>query len=248
MKSNIKIALVFFLAFFVGFISVYVIKNRDLIADFITYEILNQGNDEPIISKTVMPDDNQDVNIPPLAPQAPQVNQLELVVSKSPVALVVKKSEYYYKVKTIKVKGISTGVIYTLSDDFGHVYTSENGNFNNIKVQPNSSATYKLVATYALTGARSETVLKGFYVKTPISNKLTANELTAMIASGDYNDSKLKGKTRGVSISCSNPEFKPLTIAEACSKVLLEGWKVNVTSVNYNCLNEVTNISLSARK
>lgn len=245
MNNTIKLILVFFLAVVVGFGVVILIKKPN-------------GEDAPPVLPPIIETDTVQVPGPtpvpfdsvtkvdiPITPVAPK-----LVTNKVWVALYVGKISYSYTVSGIKVNVDSGNIIYTLADSFGHKYTSNDGKFTNVKA--NSTGTYTVVAEDTATGLSSEPkFITGFKEIVPIASPLTASELTNMIITGDYdgNKSKLNGKlAKSLSVKCSNPDYTANTIQEVFMSVLLENWIITITSLEYNCLKQVTRINLSAHK
>lgn len=253
MKNTIKIILAFILAALIGFGVVYLIKtqgNRSTGGKGVGAV----GNPTPI-----SPVDISDVSNSPDGTSSDLVEGTDLQIVPEPPVLVtsgtrvilsVGQNAYYYIVSGLKVKGNSNGIIYTLKDQFGHSYTSQNGSFP--RVEANSAGSYTIIAKDSETDLSSEPkTIQGFNMVEPVANKLTSTELTEMIATGDYDkySNKLDGRiAKKVSIHCTNSEYSRSTLAEVFMSVGLENWRVSVTSLNYNCLGQVSGINLSATK
>ena len=249
MNNVFKLILVFLIAMAVGFGTVILTKRSSgkdkqeyQITEKIETEVPPATNDE---QKSSDEDGISEVIEVKEAPVAPV-----LVTNQTKVELYVGKSSYYYRVRGIKVSDESENIRFTLTDSFGHEYTSENGKFDH--VEANSAGTYTVIAHNASTGLSSEPVIiKGFQTIKPVANRLTTSELTSIIMTGDYDGSKsmLAGKlAKHISIKCTNSEYSYNTIQEVFISVGLENWSVSVTSIDYNCLGQVTSIKLSAQK
>ena len=145
MNSKIKFIVVFFLAAAVGFGVVLIVKQlggkdgQESVTP--STEIIKIGEPEKveieIIQDTfkIVPPIEFEVIKNPIAP--------ELVTSNVRVKLYVGKTSYYYTVKGIKLREVSENIMYTLTDSFGHKYTSGNGEFT--RVDANGTGTYTVV-------------------------------------------------------------------------------------------------------
>ena len=255
MKNTIKLILAFLLAVIVGFGVVILVKKSNekdkQITDMMT-EVTKELENPEVINEDVIivsvPTDIENKIIVPTAPIT--LFAPELVTDNIRVELYVGNTSYYYIVKGIKVRGESEGIVYTLTDSFGHEYTSDNGKFTHVAA--NSTGTYTVVAKNTVTGLFSDPeIITGFKVVNPVANPLTVSGLTSIIMTGDYegNYSQLEGKlAKSISVKCSNSDYTANTIQEVFMTVLLENWIITVTSLEYNCLKQVIRINLSAHK
>lgn len=253
MKNTIKIILAFILAALIGFGVVYLIKTqvkrsqerKEVISGERTTELPVDTSAVSNSSGSISSDPVESTDLQIVPPEPPM-----LVTSGTRVTLYVGQNAYYYIVSGLKVKGNSNGIIYTLKDQFGHSYTSQNGSFP--RVEANSAGSYTIIAKDSETDLSSDPkIIQGFNMVEPVANKLTSTELTEMIATGDYDkySNKLDGRiAKKVSIHCTNSEYSRSTLAEVFMSVGLENWIVSVTSLNYNCLGQVSGINLSATK
>ena len=261
MKRAIKIIIAFIVAAFVGFGIVYLIKTQSsksgsnksvesttsVTGSNMPSKVPVSDDSNSLVSKQEQPSVSSSGLVESIPPQeAPVIN-----ISAARVVLSVGKNTYYYTVSGIKSSGSSDGTTYKLSDSFGHTYTSNNGTFN--RVVANNTGIYSVVAQDSSTGLSSEAkAINGFNIVDPIKNKLSASELSSLIATGDYNQdviNKLSGRmAKKVSINCDNSSFGRNTLAEVFMAVGLEGWNVTVSSLDYNCLGQVDVINLSATK
>lgn len=161
--------------------------------------------------------------------------------------LVVNATEYHYSMTGVKSNCANPE--YTLSDSHGHSYTSTNGKFNTI--QPNSSASYTITVTDTVTGDMSAPLtITGFKEMTPV-DKVTSADLGSAIKSGDYDkiSQVIKGKAiDSVKVSCNNPDFPYNRLDDVAIAVNLEGWKVSIAAISYDCLGRITSIKLNASK
>lgn len=247
MNNTIKLILVFLLAVILGFGVVIIVKKSN--GEDTHPPTDYPGSNGPVKIDTTNVADTTFVGLKPkeepIAPDAPQ-----LLTNRIRVQLYVGKTSYYYTVKGIQVSEESEDITYTLTDSFGHEYTSDNGEFTH--VDANNAGTYTIVAEDAVTGLSSEPeIITGFKVVNPVASPLTASELTNLIMTGDYegNEPQLKGKlAKSLSVKCLTPDYSYNTIQEVFISVLLENWTITVTSLEYNCLRQVTRINLSAQK
>lgn len=237
MKTYIKLLLVFIVAMLIGFGIMALVRNNGP----------KKGEEPDPIDHhdTVLVDHNADST----DMEKPVVEKPVVDVNSVRVNLIVEKAKYYYSVRGVKCSVNAEGIEYVLSDEYGHTYISVDGRFPN--VAPNANGQYVVVARYTDSGIESfPQIIRGFYVQNPISDKLTAEELTGLIATGDYDGNKASMDGRvadNVKINSTDPEYVCNTLAEVFMSVGLEGWTVSVISVEYNCLNKVIGVTLSAQ-
>lgn len=258
MNNKIKFILVFILAAVVGFGVVMLVKQSSeegkhespitppsIGSATVGGETEKEKPDSMQSADTIVSFDVEE-EVEELKPIAP-----ELKTDQIRVRLYVGNSSYYYTVKGIGVSAESEGIVYTLTDVFGHEYTSDTGSFT--QVSANATGTYTLVVHDTATGLLSEPkTIGGFNIIPPVANPLTATELTNIISTGDYdgNSHLLDGRlAKSFKISCSNSNY-PITntIQEVFMSVDLDNWIIIVTSIDYNCLGQVTRINLNAQK
>lgn len=176
----------------------------------------------------------------------------ELVKSSIYVHLSVGRRSYYYTVSGVRVSEGSDSIVYELSDDYGHLYTSEDGTFK--KVLANETGIYRVTAKDNKTGLVSEShEISGINIQTEIENKLTASELTDFLRTGDYDREDIKSRltetlSKSVKIACTDDDYKANTIQEVFMSVNLESWKVTVTSLEYDYLGKVIVINISTER
>lgn len=251
MKRTIKIVLAFVLAVLVGFGVVYFLKMQSREKESVSgSETTTQLPATSTPGARVITSEENSTLASELVEDTANPVAPELVVSSARVSLSVGRTSYFYTVSGIRVNGNSEGITYTMTDSFGHRYTSNNGTFN--KVEPNSTGAYTVIAQDSTSGMSSETkTIRGFNTVEPVQNKLTASDLTSMISTGDYdgNKPKLDGKlAKKVSIYSSSSDYSRSTIQEVFMSAGLEGWDVTVTSLEYNCLGQVMGVNLNAKK
>lgn len=181
-----------------------------------------------------------------------QQHEIELDLRRVKVNLAVGSTSYHYTVKGIQAKDAESGDVLTetqvrfyLEDGNGHSYQSTDGTFND--VAPTSGGSYRIYAqditTNKKTGAET---INGFVIKTPI-DRLSASELTSIFNTGDYasNSARLKSKCApSVRIVNQTAGLAPNTYQEVFMAVDLEGWQVTVTALDYDCLGQITRITL----
>ena len=201
-------------------------------------EKIEEKKEEPDVISDIIPPPPPEIEIP--APVITSVGRPKLVVGKT---------EYYYNFSSVKLESAEGSYEYALSDEINH-YTSADGKFTRIK--PNQTGTYNLTVKDQSTGLTSEVkVVKGFYIKTPITNKLTPDELTAMIATGDWdgNSPNLQGRMADVvKVKSSNPEYTGGSTIQEVFMSVMEGWQVSVSSMKYDCLGRVMEVQINASK
>lgn len=257
MNNKIKFILVFILAAVVGFGVVMLVKQSSeegkhespitppsIGSATVGGETEKEKPDSMQSADTIVSFDVEE-EVEELKPIAP-----ELKTDQIRVRLYVGKSSYYYTVKGIGVSAESEGIVYTLTDAFGHEYTSDTGSFT--QVSANATGTYTLVVHDTATGLLSEPkTIGGFNIIPPVANPLSASELTELIKTGDYdgNKSLIEGRlANSQKIKCSNSNYTANTIQEVFMSVYLENWIITVASLDYNCLGQVTCINLNAQK
>ena len=251
MKNQLKVALAFVGAVAVGFVVMLLIKTygQNSIFSFFNKRSTNtfEVHDTPSKDDVVTGQEEKILDI------VNETNSFqaspELNVSDVRIRLVVGKNEYYYIVSGINAGDDANEISFTLSDDYGHIYTSIDGSFPNVAA--NKAGTYSAVATSASGLSSDAKLLKGFNIVQPVANRLTAGDLSSLFATGDYDGCKtlLEGKlAKNVVIKCTDTEYKCNTIPEVFMSVGLENWAVIVTSVEYNCLGQVSCIRLSVQK
>ena len=176
----------------------------------------------------------------------------ELNLSSVYVRLSVGRTSYHYAVYGLKVNGDSGSLMYELSDDYGHSYTSKDGRFN--KVSANETGVYRITVRNTETDLKSEAYeISGFDMQSEIGNRLTETELTDFLKNGDYDREDVKSRlsetlTKSVKVVCDNADYNANTIQEVFMSVNLESWKVTVTSLEYDCLGRVRVINISASR
>ena len=261
MNNSLKIILVFLIAAMAGFGGGYVYKvstgdsrrsqDYDYESGFGSVSLPRSGTDSASEQhiQTVPADVAEPLaTVPELSVSRAPVPELN--VSRAKVTLAVVQDAYYYVVSGVRAETASDNLSYTLSDAYGHIYTSPNGKFP--RVDANSSGTYSIVVTDLNSNMSSEPrQLRGFKIVNKVTDKLTASKLTEMIGSGDYDTQQkyLAGKlASNLKISCANEEYNRPTIQEVFLSVGLDGWTVTVTSVGYNYLGQVSSINLNASK
>lgn len=243
MKTSVKIVSVFVLATLVGAGATYLIKSM-------------QPKKTPVIMGGATLPGGHEIASESKSVAAP-INESEvvatvpvLVTTKVRVSPNIGRLSYYYSASGFSVEGETEGITYVMTDNEGHSYSSEDGVFPQIVA--NSSGVYTVIARNNATGLESEPkTVGGFNELKPITNQLTAAELTQLIQTGDYDGcrSRLDGKVREkVTVRCSNPEYKYNTLQEVFLSVGLDNWEVKVSSVDYDCLNRVMAINFVATK
>lgn len=173
----------------------------------------------------------------------PQNPPLAALTSNAKVKLVVGKESYWYNVTGLRSNNeASANIEYVLKDGDGHIYASRDGRFT--KVSANASGEYTVVIRDLDNGLESKSkTIGGFVGQTPVTRLSTA-ELEKLINTGDYDGckAKLSGKLS------DKPEIKGTgrsTIQELFMAVNLEGRKVSVVSLEYDCLGRITSIVVS---
>jgi hypothetical protein len=251
MNTNLKLLLLFLLSAVLGFGCMMLVVNLNdkkgggTTGEIVESKITTDIGGESIQGKTVEVDTTGDE----LSPVVPVIEiQPPVITSVGRPKLVVGMTEYFYNLSGVKLENTEGSFEYTLSDGLNQ-YTSATGKFTRVKA--NQSGTYNLTVTDLDAGLTSEVkVVKGFVIKTPIANKLKATELTAMIATADWDGSKpsLDGRMADtVKIQCSNPDYATSTIQEVFMSVM-EGWTVTVTSMQYDCLGRLSKVQINASK
>lgn len=209
---------------------------------------------------------NREGNVPSPLPKTDSLNEHGIFsssdirpvldVSKIKVRLAVGDTSYHYTVSGVIVSAsdgetdyVDGDLQYLLADKYNHRYESNDGQFN--AVEPNSDGIYSLkVLDKKHRMAQDEVEIKGFTVRNPVT-KLTASELSRLFNTGDYSGSKsaMNGKfAPNVAVISSTDGFSPMSYMEVFTLVDLEGWSVTVTSLRYDCLNQITRIYLRANK
>lgn len=206
---------------------------------------------QPVLPVPVPSTESSPDMTPQKTPDFPDLSQLPVVdISKAKVRLTVGKTAYYYVVTGLDAKKVSESVQYVLANNRGRKYTSRDGKFE--EVEACEDGTYSVFVQDLETGLKSEEKeLSGFKIVPPVQNRLTAPELERLINTGDYDGCKnrLSGKLAGsVKIVSSGNDFVKSTLQEVFMAVGLEHWKVEVTAVGYNCLGQVMEVKLKARK
>lgn len=165
----------------------------------------------------------------------------ELLVSlqkkSSKPRLVVTNVDYSYTyVAKVTPAGVYT---YTLSDAYGHTYTSADGKFS--KVVANAEGTYELVVFSAEENAKSKPItVTGFKVRSKI-NKLTTAAATAAVRKGDY--AKNKGAiTSKMAKSCKIYRAGRLTTLQEIFISADMGNAPSAKNIQYNYLGQATRI------
>lgn len=165
------------------------------------------------------------------------------------VKVVIKQTEYHYTVTRLSATSAGT-TSFVIEDNEGHKYTSPNGVFNNVAANNTGEYTVIVRDTDHNLVSTPKTI-RGFVKHTPITNKLTANELSNLFATGDYEgcrDSLKERMADDVKIVIASGDLKCPTFQEIFTAVYLEGWMVSVSSVEYDCLNRVSKIVVNASK
>ena len=259
MKIFLKSLLNFIVSALVGFGAIYLIRNYDVLIESFNYLI----NSKEEVKEEVKEDDDKDRDkidkesimdttaidkgkVLPVA-VAPELN-----LSSVYVRLSVGRTSYHYAVYGLKVNGDSGSLMYELSDDYGHSYTSKDGRFN--KVSANETGVYRITVRNTETDLKSEAYeISGFDMQSEIGNRLTETELTDFLKNGDYDREDVKSRlsetlTKSVKVVCDNADYNANTIQEVFMSVNLESWKVTVTSLEYDCLGRVRVINISASR
>ena len=259
MKIFLKSVLNFIVSALVGFGAIYLIRNYDVLIE--SFNSLFNSKEE--VKEEVKEDDDKDRDkidkesimdtmaidkgkVLPVA-VAPELN-----LSSVYVRLSVGRTSYHYAVYGLKVNGDSGSLMYELSDDYGHSYTSKGGRFN--KVSANETGVYRITVRNTETDLKSEAYeISGFDMQPEIGNRLTETELTDFLKNGDYDREDVKSRlsetlTKSVKVVCDNADYNANTIQEVFMSVNLESWKVTVTSLEYDCLGRVIVINISASR
>ena len=275
MNNGIKLLLVFLLSFAVGFGGVFAIKTlKEKKEDKTTVSRVGStggggsmgggstiggggslGGGSTTTGSTSGGEVKKTEEETKVVPAIPQ-RTISLDVKKARVNLAVGSTSYHYTVKGVQAKDDETGAVLTdaevrffLEDDYGHAYSSTTGQFDT--VAPNQTGTYRIYAQDLTTQLKTQpSTITGCVVKTPIQ-KLTASELTTIFNTGDKegNEYKLKGKfAPSVKIVSLTSGFSPKSYQEVFIAVGLEGWNVTVTSLDYDCLGQITKITLRAEQ
>ena len=258
MKIFLKSLLNFIVSALVGFGAIYLIRNYDVLIESFnslinSKEEVKEDDDkdrdkiDKIDKESIMDTTAIDKGkVLPVA-VAPELN-----LSSVYVRLSVGRTSYHYAVYGLKVNGDSGSLMYELSDDYGHSYTSKDGRFN--KVSANETGVYRITVRNTETDLKSEAYeISGFDMQSEIGNRLTETELTDFLKNGDYDREDVKSRlsetlTKSVKVVCDNADYNANTIQEVFMSVNLESWKVTVTSLEYDCLGRVRVINISASR
>lgn len=215
---------------------------------YCTYRMLTRGNQPvaKVIEQAGEMDDHviaAPVETPVKPAPAPQNPPLAALISNAKVKLVVDKNSYWYNVTGLRSNNeASERLQYVLRDKDGHTYESGTGKFT--KVSANTSGKYTVVIRDLDSGLESTPkTIGGFGIQTPVT-RISAAELEKFINTGDYDGckDKLSGKLS------DKPEIKGTkrgTIQELFMAVNLEGRKVSVSSLEYDCLGRIMSIVVS---
>ena len=167
----------------------------------------------------------------------PSELNVTLIKKKYNPKLVVTEIDYSYKFEaSVTPKGTYT---YTLSDGYGHTYTSDDGKFKG--VEANADGSYNLVVFDPKNNAKSQPItVTGFKVKKKIT-KITTSYVTATVRKGDFakNGSKIKSK---MASGCKIYRSGGLTTLQEIFISADMGNSPTAKSIKYNYLNQVTRI------
>ena len=173
MKIFLKSVLNFIVSALVGFGAIYLIRNYDVLIESFN-SLLNSKEEvkedvdkdrDKIDKESIM-----DITAIDKGKVLPVAVAPELNLSSVYVHLYVGRTSYHYAVYGLKVHEDSESLMYELSDDYGHIYTSKDGRFN--KVSANETGIYHVSVRNILTDMKSETLeISGFDMQPEIENR-----------------------------------------------------------------------------
>ena len=167
----------------------------------------------------------------------PSELNVTLIKKKYNPKLVVTEIDYSYKFEaSVTPKGTYT---YTLSDGYGHTYTSDDGKFKG--VEANADGSYNLVVFDPKNNAKSQPIIvTGFEVKKKIT-KITLAKVTEYVRTGDY---EKYGKKIEYKMAPGCKIYKS-GVKTSLQNIFISGNMGNLPtakSIKYNYLNKATQI------